>query len=66
MVVLKNDMGPTKKTKLFLRLKSENDVPNTKKNWWSPIFLFTNKKIVFKNGVPNKPFVLQFLFPFLF
>ena len=55
MVVLKNDMGPTKKTKLFLRLKSENGVPNAKKIDGTPIFWFTNKKKVFKNGVPRIP-----------
>jgi hypothetical protein len=60
--ILKNGMRPTKKTKKkkkipFLRLKSESGVPNTTKLGGTLIFWFTNKKTVFKKGIPNKTYV---------
>jgi hypothetical protein len=47
-------MGTTKKPNQFLRIKIQTGVPNKLKNGGALIFWFTNKKTVFKNGVPNK------------
>ena len=50
-----------KKKNPFLRFKLETGVPNTKKLSGIPFFMFTNKKTVFKNSVPNKPNLTIFL-----
>ena len=58
--ILKNGMGPTKKTNSFFRLKLETSVTNKLKFNGTPIFWFTNKKTVFKMGISNKPELFEF------
>ncbi len=58
--ILKNGMGPTKKTNSFFRLKLEISVPNKLKFSGTPVFWFTNKKTVFKMGISNKPELFEF------
>jgi hypothetical protein len=56
MAVLKKGMGPTKKTKLFLRLKSKNNVQNTKKFDGPPFFYVQIRKQFLKTVYQTSPY----------